>query len=143
MKIDPNTMIGTVTGKRSDIRTPAAGGSAFERVLNGIQKTESAKKAHSLHPAPGVSPSPQTFQAMSVSERAVDLLDAYARALVDPKLSLKDIAPMMDEMESVRSAVAQAGSLLSDNDPLKGIMSEVESALNAELMRFRRGDLIG
>jgi hypothetical protein len=143
MKIDPNMMIGIVTGKTSDARPPAAGGSAFENVLKGIQKTAETE-VHQVQSIPEVGhPSPQKFNALSVSEQAMDLLDAYARALDDPKFSLKDITPMVDEMGAVRSAVAEASSFLSDDDPLKGIMSEVESTLNGELMRFRRGDLVG
>ena len=50
---------------------------------------------------------------------------------------------MVDEMGSLCSSVAQARSFLSDNDPLKEIMDDVESALSGEIMRFKRGDLIG
>ncbi|HNR50750.1 MAG: hypothetical protein BWZ01_00253 [Deltaproteobacteria bacterium ADurb.BinA179] len=143
MKIDPNMMIGTVTGMRPDTKSPAAGGSSFETILKDMQDA-AATQTRQVHPALQVGqPSPQKFNALNVSGQALDLLDAYARALDDPKLSLKDIAPMVDEMDAVRSAVAEARSFLSDDDPLKGIMADVESTLNSELVRFRRGDLIG
>jgi hypothetical protein len=143
MKIDPNMLIGTVTGKRPGTAAPAAGGPVFEDVLKDVQKAEDPG-VHHLQSIAGLDqPSPQKFNALSVSEQALDKLDAYARALADPRRGLKDIAPMVDEMSSLRSAVAQARSFLSDDDPLKGIMSDVESALSGELMRFRRGDLIG
>ncbi|HON38530.1 MAG TPA: hypothetical protein PLY57_07100 [Deltaproteobacteria bacterium] len=143
MKIDPNMMIGIVTGKRPGTGTPAAGGSAFEDILKDVQKAD-GPGVHHLQPIPGLDqPSPQKFNALNISEQALDLLDAYARVLADPRRSLKDIAPMVEELSSLRSSVAQARSFLSDNDPLKGIMDDVESALNGEIMRFRRGDLTG
>ncbi len=143
MKIDPNMLIGTVTGKRPGTETPAAGGPAFEDILKDVQKAE-GPGVHHLQSIPGLDqPSPQKFNALSVSEQALDMLDTYARALADPRRSLTEIAPMVDEMSSLCSEVAQARSFLSENDPLKGIMGDVESALNGELMRFRRGDLIG
>lgn len=143
MKIDPNMLIGTVTGKRPGTGAPAAGGPTFEDILKDVQKAE-GPGVHRLQSITGPDqPSPQKFNALSVSEQALDMLDAYARALGDPKRSLRDLAPMVDEMSSLCSAVAQARSFLSDSDPLKGIMGDVESALSGELMRFRRGDLIG
>ncbi len=49
----------------------------------------------------------------------------------------------MIELDEMRSAVLDARSFLSDSDPLSGIMDEVASTLNGEILRYRRGDLIG
>ncbi len=50
------------------------------------------------------------------------MLDAYSKSLSDPKLSLKDIAPMVDELsEAMRTSLLNAKSFLSDDDPLKGV----------------------
>jgi len=46
-------------------------------------------------------------------------------------------------MESMKARLDGAASFLSDDDPLKGIMTEVSTALYGEVLRFRRGDLTG
>ncbi|HNY65696.1 MAG TPA: hypothetical protein PKM41_09655 [Deltaproteobacteria bacterium] len=144
MKIDPNMIIGAVTGKApAAAKGPAAGSNLFEDILNGVQKTGTVQ-------AQGVSPllsvnqvSPQAMRCMSVTDQAMGMLDAYSKSLLDPKVSLRDLAPMVEELGALRTEVLEAGSFLSDSDPLKGIMDEVASTINAEVVRFRRGDLTG
>lgn len=144
MKIDPNMIIGTVTGKTTTgVRQTDGSGNAFDDILKGVQSIQ-PQGVSSVQPLYQISsPNPQKIQALSLSEQSIDMLDAYAKSLNDPKLSLKDIAPMVDELSEARSSLLNAKSFLSDDDPLKGVMEEVASAMNGEVLRYRRGDLIG
>jgi len=63
--------------------------------------------------------------------------------MVDPASNLKAIAPMVDELDAMRQKVVEAGSSIANDDPLKGILNEVSSALYGEVLRFQRGELIG
>ncbi len=143
MKIDPNILIGAVTGKTAAGKQSVQGGSAFEDVLNNLQDKKTKDAQSVFAPYAAGSFSPQTMRAVTLSGQAVDMLDAYAKDLADPKVSLKDISSRVEELSEMRSAVLDAKSFLSDSDPLSGIMDEVASTLNGEVMRFRRGDLIG
>ena len=87
--------------------------------------------------------SPQKLNALSLSEEALDLLDKYAQAVSNPAMNLKSIAPMVDDLDAMREKLIQAGTFIADDDPLKGIMNEVSSALYGEVLRFKRGELIG
>jgi hypothetical protein len=144
MKIDPNLIIGAVTGKVTGGKSaPAGGASLFEDILKGVQ-------TNNVSGAQGVSPlyqvdavSPQKMRCLSVSEQAMGTLEAYSKSLADPKMSLRDLAPRVEELSQLRESVLDAGSFLSDSDPLKGIMNEVASTLNTEVLRFKRGDLTG
>lgn len=143
MKIDPNMVIGSVMGKVSGSRQTAGDGSAFEDILNGISNT-SVKEARNVQascPVDGINL--RKINALSLSEQALDMLDAYSKGLANPDLSLKALAPMVEDLNQMRSSVLDAGSFLSDDDPLKGIMNDVASTINGEVMRFRRGDLAG
>lgn len=143
MKIDPNLIIGAITGKKTEIEHSSAGGPSFEDVLEGVQKTE-AKETSSVQAAYPVDlPSPQKMRALSLSEQALDMLDAYSKGLADSSLSLKSIEPMVEGLSKISSELSNAGSFLSDGDPLKGIIDEVASTLSSEVIRFRRGDLVG
>jgi hypothetical protein len=50
---------------------------------------------------------------------------------------------MVDELDGMRQKIIQSGSFIADDDPLKGIMNEVCSSLYGEVLRFKRGELIG
>ncbi|HQG32256.1 MAG TPA: hypothetical protein PLA83_10025 [Deltaproteobacteria bacterium] len=143
MKIDPNMVIGSVTGKISGSRQIAGDGSTFEDILSEIGNT-SVKEARSVQASYPVDQlNPQKINALSLSEQALDMLDSYSKGLADPNVSLKSLAPMVEDLSRMRSSVLDAGSFLSDDDPLKAIMNDVASTLNGEVMRFRRGDLTG
>jgi hypothetical protein len=144
MKIDPNTMIGIVTGRGVVPGAAAPSGTSFEQVLEGVRQAGAPQGAHPLSSIPGAGDvSPQKFTALSVTGQALEMLQSYARALEDSALGLRDLAPMVDEMDALCTAVKEAGSFLSDSDPLKGIMDDVQATMKGELMRFRRGDLVG
>ena len=141
MKIDPNMIIGTVVPET--VKRVSGTGGAFEDVLKGLEADTTAMpdKVHAQFQQVAVSP--QKLTALSTSEDALELLGRYSQAVSDPQMSLKGLAPMVDELESMKSRLDSASSFISDNDPLKGILSEVSSTLYGEVLRFRRGDLIG
>lgn len=143
MKIDPNMIIGSVAGKTSGTRQITGDRGAFEDILNEVGKTgaKGTQNVQASYPVDQLNP--QKINALNLSEQALDMLDAYSKGLADPKLSLKALAPMVDDLGQMHQTVLNAGSFLSDDDPLKGIMNDVASTLNSEVMRFRRGDLIG
>lgn len=143
MKIDPNLIIGAVAGKMTETRQAPVGGALFEDVLQGVQETgvKEASRVQAAYPIDLVNP--QKIGALSLSEQALDMLDAYSKGLADPSLSLKSIEPMVEDLSRMSSELSNAGSFLSDADPLKGIIDEVASTVNSEVMRFRRGDLLG
>jgi hypothetical protein len=144
MKIDPNLIIGALTGTATPAKGASTGGAtAFEDILNGMQGTSAAKTA-SVSPLYQVDAvSPQKMQCLSLSETAMSSLEDYSKSLVDPAKSLKDIASQVEGLGQLRSEMLNASSFLSDSDPLKGIMNDVASTLNAEVLRFKRGDLAG
>lgn len=143
MKIDPNMVIGSVTGKVPGSKQTAGDGSAFEDILNEVGNTAAKEVRNVQATCPVEQLNPQKVNALSLSEQALDMLDAYSKGLASPDVSLKNLAPMVEDLSRMHSSVLDAGSFLSDDDPLKGIMNDVASTLNSEVMRFRRGDLTG
>lgn len=142
MKIDPNLIIGTVSGN-----TPVSGqtgqAGVFEDILSEVQKTD-IQETSSVQAIPQIDQlNPCKVNALTKNEEALDMLDDYAKALVDPQATLKSLAPMVDDLDAMKTELLEAGSFLSDDDPLKGIMSDTASTLYGEVLRFRRGDLTG
>jgi hypothetical protein len=141
MKINPNMIIGSVAGAQIKPQVGAKG--AFEDVLKGLESgmvnmPDKVGTQFQMNPI-----NPVKLSAVSASEEAIELLDSYSKAVSDPNLSLKAISPMVDQLEATKLKVDNAASFIADNDPLKGIMNEVSSTLYGEVLRFRRGELIG
>jgi hypothetical protein len=142
MKIDPNMAIGSVGGTQVKPKTGLTGG--FDEVLKGLE-TDTATKEASKAGAPMLygPVNPQKMNALNTSEDALELLEKYSQAVSNPNMNLKTLEPMVNELETMRDKVVQAGSFIADNDPLKGIMNDVSSTLYGEVAKFRRGELIG
>jgi len=142
MKIDPNLIIGAVTGKSPAVK-PAGVPGAFEDLLNDVQKSD-AKETVSVQSIPRMDQlNPCKVSALTMSEQAIDMLDEYSKALLDPNCNLKSLAPLVDDLEGMKTKLLEAGSFLSDDDPLKGIMNDTASTMLGEVMRYKRGDLTG
>jgi hypothetical protein len=142
MKIDPKMAIGSLAGTQVKPKTGITG--AFDEVLKGLETDTSTKGAAQAGAAMPFGPvNPQKLNALTTSEDALELLTRYSQAVANPNVSLKSLEPMVNELEAMREKVSQAGSFLADNDPLKGIMNDVSTALYGEVLKFRRGELIG
>jgi hypothetical protein len=142
MKIDPKMAIGSLTGNQVKPKTGITGG--FDEVLKGLETDTAAKGATQAGATiPFGSVNPQKLNALTTSEDALELLTKYSQAVSNPNMSLKSLEPMVNELDAMREKVNQAGSFIADNDPLKGIMNDVSTALYGEVLKFRRGELIG
>jgi len=142
MKIDPNMIIGAVVPKTAGT-TPGSIPGGFEDILKDVQKTDT-KEVSPLQAMPQVDNiNPLKIDVLTMSEQAIDMLDTYSKALVDPVNTLKSIAPMVNDLDVMRSKLNEAGSFLSDDDPLKDIVGDVATTISGEILRFNRGDLIG
>ena len=140
MKIDPNLTIGQVSPPTS-VR-PASRKGAFEEVLSGIEQ-KTATAASELPPLTTALLDPQKIQALSLSEQALELLDGYAQALADPRQTLRALKPMADELASLRTDLEEQARALAGDDPLKAIMQDVSATIDAQMIQFARGDLLG
>ncbi len=72
--------------------------------------------------------------------KILDILDAYRAKLADPSVSLRDIKPLVEEMEAKQKDLASVSDALPENDGLKEILNRVLVDLSMETVRFNRGD---
>jgi hypothetical protein len=108
---------------------------------NAVQKSASLSEPHAIHTA-----GRQIFQSNPLTDRAqqaIDLLDAYSKALADPQKSLRDIEP------ELTAFVSEAQTLWEDylgtdrDDPqLKSILEDIQRTARLEGIRFQRGDYL-
>jgi predicted metal-dependent hydrolase len=96
-------------------------------------QTESAAEPLALSGASGVD---------AEVEYVLNMLDDYIKALGDPQKTLKDIAPLADDLDRGATRLDQLASTLEEGDPLKGLTNDTAALAAVEALKFRRGDLI-
>jgi len=79
---------------------------------------------------------------IAASDRFFQLLEAYQAQLGDAATSLKDIAPLMHEIEQFRDRMVESIASLPPGDPGRNILEEMAVLASSEAARFHRGDYI-
>lgn len=72
----------------------------------------------------------------------LDLLDDYRRQLADPRVSLKGLDAVVQEMEAGKDALAPALGALPEGDGIKDILNRTLVTASLEIIKFRRGDYV-
>jgi hypothetical protein len=85
-------------------------------------------------------PSPQ--EAAEKIEETLALLEEYAVSLGDPSSSLKDLAPLAEELSASAGGLDGLSRRLPEDDPLRELGSETASLAAVEALKFRRGDFV-
>ena len=83
-----------------------------------------------------------SLQARQQLEKTLDRMDRYAVALGDEARTLKDLAPLADDLGQEADRLSQISHKLKENDPLKGLSNEAAVLATVEAMKFKRGDYV-
>lgn len=117
--------------------------------------------AGSLHPSPGeevpLNP-PQTTpglyfssplenrnthsETLQATERVLDLLEKYQRALIDPNISLREMDSMIKLLSKEMEGLNLLSSKLPSTHPLQKMIHEVGILSAVEIQKFERGDYL-
>ncbi len=150
MKIIPdNEILKTVSpdhsGKKS---TP--GDDIFKDVLdNSLKKTFKNDFESNRMPLPGISGI--QFNTISPNDKAplidcveklINTLDEYHRKLGDPQRTLRDINPLIKNMETENKNLESIYNTLPDGHGMKDILNQALVTSSMEVIKFNRGDYI-
>ena len=75
-------------------------------------------------------------------ENLINLLDRYRQNLADPRISLKQIDPVVRDMTRQMEKMAPALDSLPADEELKKILNQTMVTVSLELSKFYRGDYI-
>jgi len=75
-------------------------------------------------------------------ERFLDLLDKYHQKLGNPQATLRDIHPLINELEMEKENLIPVLNSLPDGDGLKDILNQTLITSSLEIIRFNRGDYV-
>lgn len=77
------------------------------------------------------------------TDKLLGMLDTYSSKLVDPNISLKSIAPVVEEINNNAGNLLQETQNLTDSDTnLKLIATHTIITAQTEYLKFQRGDYI-
>ena len=147
--------VATKKGKNEDLN-----GFDFQKMLQEAQSnTQEAGQAASAGAAgvaeiPGESvlpvnlldgvkeSSPLRTQGIEATEKTLNLLEEYQRAIENPRVTLREIHPLVQSLAEETRGLNQSVEKLSPSDPLKKIMTEVGILSSIEVGKFNRGDYV-
>lgn len=123
---------------------------AFKSALDkALDKTGSSRMDTSLASALDEIPSKNlTFTPVpsDISERTdqlLQMLDKYSSQLEDPDVSLRKIAPVLEEIKTYAGHILEEADASPDmSSKLKRIAKEVAITANIEYFKFQRGDYL-
>jgi hypothetical protein len=148
MKVNANPEI--VRGDY-DVRNntdPKTTGSEFSTILEESLKSVSNEKATVSQGSiiEGISKTQFDFlfetknPAISQVENYLNILDDYQEKLGNLDVPLKELSPLLDQMNAENGQLSSALDSLSDEDELKGIVNETLILSSLETIKFNRGD---
>ncbi len=142
MKIDEVWVSGCYRGGDKAARGSARSEGRFSELL--AQKVGQEDK-----PAPAVAPQPVDLGQPDIAPSPLfngvnDMLDAlerYSQALGDPRMTLKDIEPLANDLEE---QARRLDGLVGDRQSgsLNELASQAATQARVEVMKFRRGDYV-
>ena len=167
MKVDPKTLQSVFLRPETGERTgKSAHGNPAEDFAAILEAQTNASQVKSPNPSLGLDESSaslltnsllgmlQTGQAASTPstlalpgvddevDSVLSVLDNYVQALGAPSKTLKEIAPLADDLDRGATRLDQLAASLAEDDPLKGLTSDTAVLAAVEAIKFRRGDLV-
>jgi hypothetical protein len=74
------------------------------------------------------------------TDKLLGMLDAYSSKLENPNVSLKNIAPVLEEIKSNAGSLLKETMNLTADEELKKIATQAIVAAQSEYVKFQRGD---
>jgi hypothetical protein len=85
---------------------------------------------------------PLRSPGIQAAEKTLNLLEEYQRAIDNPRVTLREIHPLVQSLAEETQGLNQWAEKLSASDPLKRIMTEVGVLSSIEVGKFNRGDYV-
>ncbi len=127
---------------------------AFENALNrALDANLDAKEAPEMEPSTAgglkeiAALGPEMVSRSDIvsgkTGKLLDMLDAYSLKLEDPAVSLKTIAPVLEQIKADAGTLEQEAKTLTDADTsLKQIAEKTIITAQTEYLKFQRGDYL-
>lgn len=151
MKIADNERISQTLHTQSVAKPTISGHKGFGSIL---QETIKNSKAQAPATMPTISVNPMTRMQPLTAQTAdqkftvqgiedmINLLDRYREQLADPRVSLRKIDPVIQDMTREMEKLAPVLDSLSGGDELRQLLNQALVTASLEISKFYRGDYI-
>ncbi len=147
MKINPDLKIVSDTKNHENKRKVDSGGKSFDAVLKEAAATKSSATSQTRNLMPGlgigsVQFDQPKFEKVNIADqmdRFVNLLEAYKTKLEDPNLSLREIEPVVRQLDSEKQKLENIFNALDENDSIKPIINHALIDSTLEISKFNGG----
>lgn len=145
MKIDNSDNSQQIGPKPAEKTGPRIGQSEFAQVL---QKTVQTERGNSVTQTSMTSPlrqvdlstRPETaVMAARQTGEILDTLETYQQLLSNPSTNLRNIQPVLEQLEQEANSMATSMNYLPQGHELREIMHETLIQVNQEIERFNQG----
>ena len=75
-------------------------------------------------------------------ENLLNILDKYQKKLKDPDISLKEIDPIIKQMEKEKENLTPVLDSIKEDDGLKNVLNQLLVTSSLETIKFNRGDYV-
>lgn len=80
---------------------------------------------------------------LRLGDQVLDLLDLYAQELMNPSKTLKEIAPIVEDIEKgVGEIEAKTNQAVRDDRDLNRLVNDLVVTANTAVFKFHRGDYL-
>jgi len=132
--MDINRIYDSFQGQRSLPKT-VDGDCGFEQVFD--------KKINEMNAATMSASMGSKADVIKHGDKILNLLDNYTRELADPAKTLKDIGPLVKNIEKEVSLIeAESADAVHNDKALKKIIKDLAVTANVAVYKFHRGDYI-
>lgn len=151
MEIDPNEKILTSDyperSRKTELSSDGTFGKIYEELIDSSYETDvRSDETPAVTSVPGLQMN--TFQSkgeipvVERAERLLDLLGEYQQKLASSAFTLRDIAPLIDELKADNERMVSSVNSLAEGDELKNILNQIIVAASVEIIKFNRGDYV-
>jgi len=117
-----------------------------ETIGNNKQEAAGSRRTAFVNPLAGIQPKATVALDRQIAldrvGNLINLLDQYRQKLSDPRITLKNIDPIIKEIDQQKDKLAPVLDSLPDGEKLKDIVNKTLVTASLEITKFYRGDYI-
>lgn len=130
------------------VKARKTGGKKFDNLLQenmqavGAAKAKPSKAAGAHFIAPLTPPAFDREEVVGRLVRFLDIMDDYAQKLGNPRVTLKEISPLIAKIEAEKDQLKLLSETLPPFDEMRTLLDETLIRSSVEIIKYNRGDYI-